>query len=146
MIEERGVVVDVSPEEGTVVLEKTPGGNCGTCAAPCLALRAGYAAKGRLSLRVASPDSFKPGDRVVMGLAETAVLTAAIRLYLLPVAGLLLGALAGHQVAQLTGWIDDAASAAGALGGLLLVLRAIRSVTGKNRADEVSSIVVRRIP
>lgn len=145
MIEERAVVVDVSPE-GTVLLEKTPGGDCGTCAAPCLALRAGYAAKGRLSLRVASPDSFKPGDRVVMGLAETAVLTAAIRLYLLPVAGLLLGALAGHQVAQLTGWADDAASAAGALGGLLLVLRSIRLVAGKNRADEVSSIVVRRIP
>lgn len=81
-----------------------------------------------------------------MGLAETTVLTAAIRLYLLPVAGLLLGALAGHQVAQLTGWADDAASAAGALGGLLLVLRSIRLVAGKNRADEVSSIVVRRIP
>ncbi len=146
MIEERAVVVDVSPE-GTVLLEKTPGGDCGTCAAPCLTLRAGYVAKGRLSLRVPSPDAFKPGDRVVMGLAENVVLTAAIRLYLLPVAGLLLGALAGHQVAQLTGWADDAASAAGALGGLLLVLRAIRSVAGKNRADdEVSSIVVRRIP
>jgi sigma-E factor negative regulatory protein RseC len=145
MIEEPAVVVDVSPE-GTVLLEKPPGGNCGTCASPCLTLRAGYVAKGRLSLRVASPDSFKPGDRVVMGLAETAVLTAAIRLYLLPVAGLLLGALAGHQIARLTGWIDDAASAAGALGGLLLVLRSIRLVAGKNRADEVSSIVVRRIP
>lgn len=79
--------------------------------------------RGRLQeLPVETRLHLNPGDWVMVGLATSAVQNASLLLYGLPLAGLLLGAIAGHQLAG-----TDLAALVGMLiglfGGLALVRR-----------------------
>lgn len=69
------------------------------------------------------PEGLRFGDRVVLGLDERGLLSGALRLYGLPLAGLLAGAAAG---ALAGGAGNDAAVLAGALAGLAVSLWAGR--------------------
>lgn len=69
-----------------------------------------------------------PGDRVVLALAESAVLKASAVLYLLPATGLLGGAFGGYGIAASQGWVTDPSSIAGCLAGLAAGLLASRLV------------------
>jgi len=70
-----------------------------------------------------------PGDRVVLTLAESAVIKASAVLYLLPAAGLLGGAFGGHRLAVSAGWATDPGAIAGCLAGLAAGLLASRLVS-----------------
>jgi positive regulator of sigma E activity len=63
----------------------------------------------------------QPGDRVVLGIRENDLVTGSIRLYLLPLAGLLLGAMGGHLLAG-----TELFAIAGGLLGMFAVLQGLK--------------------
>lgn len=70
----------------------------------------------------------KPGDRVVLGLDERRLLSGALRLYGLPLAGLMAGALAGGAAG---GAGNDVAVLVGASSGLVIALWGLRQAIGR---------------
>ncbi len=145
MIEEHAVVLEVLPD-GHIVVGKSRNQACGQCRTPCLELKTSRDDNPHLSLKVDAADQFRVGDQLVLGIAETGVLKAALKLYLLPVLGLLAGALTGHFSAIMTGWSDDGVSAAGAVTGLTLAIAAVRQSLRSKQSGEAEPVVVRRIP
>ncbi|MGI9212259.1 MAG: SoxR reducing system RseC family protein [Methylococcaceae bacterium] len=145
MIEEEAVVVEHTAD-GTLLVEKTRNSACGQCATPCLTMKAQHTPNQRFSLNVPQTLAFHKGDRVVLGIPEAGVLRASLKLYLLPVLGLLLGALSGHYVATLFAGSDDGYSAAGALMGFMLVLYSVRRRPHGKQSDDAQITIVRRIP
>jgi sigma-E factor negative regulatory protein RseC len=86
-----------------------------------------------------------PGDRVVLSLAESAVLKASAVLYLLPATGLLGGAFAGYGIAVARGWATDPTAIAGCLAGLVLGLLASRLVSRRLERGKAFSPRMTRI-
>ncbi|WDE06368.1 SoxR reducing system RseC family protein [Thalassomonas viridans] len=102
MIEEMATVVAINRDK--VTLESQVKSSCSSCQQVdnC---GSGQVAKAiplkKLTLVVSSPLPLKVGDTVVLGLPEKGLLQAAAQVYLLPLAGLLVGsALAQLLVAQ----------------------------------------------
>jgi sigma-E factor negative regulatory protein RseC len=89
-IEERGVVVSVIDGWATVRVQRQS--TCHTCSA-----RSGCGngvlseVLGRrvLELRVPSQDRLEPGDRVTLGIRDRSLVSGALVMYLLPLAGLI---------------------------------------------------------
>lgn len=126
MIEETARVVAVAAD--AVWIEARRESACGRCAlrsgcghglldsarrAPVIQLRLPRGANDR-TLRV--------GERVVLGISEHAVLAGSLRMYALPLTGLLLGTLVGDAV---RGALDGAAVAAAAAGEIIAVFGGI---------------------
>ena len=110
----------VSVGAGSVLVEPVePEGGCGACGGKGCGTRrlAELFSRRPRNFRADSELSLQPGDRVVVGVAEGAVLAAALRLYGLPLAAMLAGALAAEAW-----WGGDLAALAGfAAGGVLAV-------------------------
>ncbi len=114
MIEERGRVVAVEGPYAWV--EASGGGACGTCAARAgcgTASLQAWLGRRRRRVRALNRAGARPGDEVVVGLAEGALLRGSVLVYLTPLAGLLAGGLA----AALLAGPADGPAAAGALAG-----------------------------
>jgi len=132
MIEETVRVVAVDAD--AVWIEARRQSACGRCAARSGCghglldeLRSGPVVDLRLP-RGASPATLAAGDQVVVGIDESALLRASLRVYGLPLLGLLLGAGAGDLVGG-----SDALAALGAGVGVLtgfLLARAFRDDDG----------------
>jgi sigma-E factor negative regulatory protein RseC len=115
MIEEEAIVAEIEAG-GRVWVEKARQSACGSCAQPCAtASVADYFDKTRRRWAVASPIELRPGDRVVLGLPEDALVKGALAVYLLPLLGLLAGSILGNALAS--SWSAATANAAAALGG-----------------------------
>lgn len=112
MIEEEAVVARI--ENGQVWVEKARRSACSGCTQTCTAgtldaWRSGSTA----SLPVSSSIEVQPGDRVLIGLPEEAIVRGSCRVYLMPLAGLFVGAGLGQAL------LPSAADLAAASGGLL---------------------------
>ncbi len=83
----------------------------------------------------------EPGDQVVIGLGEDAVMRAAAAVYLVP---LLLALAGGVAVATLAGG-GDLAALAGAVGGLVLGLGWARGYSRRHAADTSLQPVILRL-
>ena len=94
MIEESGQVIAVTA--GMAEIQIAPAHTCGSCAAKgsCGTALLGHWL-GRKPNTLWVPDSLnlRPGDAVIIGIPEGALLRAALRAYLLPLLTLLLGAM-----------------------------------------------------
>jgi sigma-E factor negative regulatory protein RseC len=123
MIAERATVVGIEGDQALVRVAAA--GDCGACAArrACALAAVGDAGGPRLRvLRVANTMGAAEGDEVALGIADSALPTAALLAYLLPLAGLLGGAALAAATAA-----GDALVALGAgLGGGAGVLVARR--------------------
>ncbi|HSG90531.1 MAG TPA: SoxR reducing system RseC family protein [Pseudomonadales bacterium] len=133
MIEETARIVAV--EADALWIEARRESACGRCA-----LRSGCGhsmldgiGRRAVHLRLPSPGGrqadYAVGDEIVLGIDERAVLLGSVRLYALPLAGLLLGAVAGDALGGELG-----AVVAGALGlvaafAAVMVLERARPVT-----------------
>jgi sigma-E factor negative regulatory protein RseC len=126
LLEEPARVLSVSA--GRAVVEARRRSACGRCAVrsgcghgllDSLASR--HAVAFELSVPEALADGLRPGDLVVVGVAQDAVLGAALRVYGPPLAGLVAGTLAGGALLG-----SDGAAALGAALGLLAGSAAIR--------------------
>ena len=120
MVEQNARVVRAGADGVWVEPVETAGG-CGSCGGKgCGARRLAelFSDKPRNFL-VDTQLSLQPGDQVVVGVPEGAVLAAAGRLYGLPLAAMLIGAWAGQSV-----WGGDVGAVvglvAGGLAGVLL--------------------------
>jgi len=124
MIEETGLVVSVQGDLAEV--EGQPHSTCGGCAvdgACGTSLLARYLGPKRLSLQAHNPIGAKPGERVIIGLPESALLEAAVLAYLMPLAALVGGAVAGALIAGLIAPVyTEVLSAVTGLGGLAAAL------------------------
>jgi len=145
MIEEQAIILDVLAD-GRLVVGKARNPACGQCATPCTDLNTRHGGNDHLRLEVNASGSFRVGDRLILGMTETGILKATLKLYLLPVLGLLSGASTGHLTAQMTGWSDEGISAAGAVAGLILVIGAVRRNLRNRPPGEAEPVIIRRIP
>lgn len=89
---------------------------------------AGLLSRSESRFEISRASGLNPGDQVIVGLDERHLLSGAARLYGLPLAGLMTGALAG---ALAWGADSDAAVLVGALGGLAAALWAGRRTRGR---------------
>ena len=143
MIEEQATVL--ACEGAFALVETQRQTTCGDCSARSgcgTAALARFFGSRHSTIRVRNNLDARPGDRVVIGLDEAAVGRASLLLYGLPIAGLIIGALLGHQTADgLGSAIQELASIVlGLLGlslGLLVVRRLAAGVTGNRRYQAV---------
>ncbi|CAL1239378.1 SoxR reducing system RseC family protein [Candidatus Methylocalor cossyra] len=147
MIEEEAVVAGVEAG-GRVWVEKPRRSACGSCAQPCgTAGIAEWFGQTTARLAVLSPSDLelRVGDRVVVGITEEALVMGSLGAYLLPLLGLLVGAVLGKTLAVgLAGFPADAAAAVGGfagLGGTIAFLRQARVLSRR----ELQPVVLRKI-
>ncbi len=122
MIEETGTVVKV--ESGYAWIETERRSTCGSCSANkgCgTATLARVMGQRRTRVRALDPLEVKPGERVVIGLEEAALVRGSLAVYTVPLLGLLAGALFGDFMAQqlLVASRDGMSILFGAAGALL---------------------------
>jgi sigma-E factor negative regulatory protein RseC len=143
MIEERATVAAV--EEGYVWLETQRRSACGGCQASggCGTAALAKIWPGRRSrVRAISDMGLQPGDEVMVGLAEGALLRGALLVYLLPLALLLAGAVLGQTVFAGAG--EEPVVALG-LVGLGLGFLAVRVLSRRLQSDQrFQPVVLRR--
>lgn len=102
MIEETGVVVTVQGVMAEVEAQRRS--TCGGCAvngACGTSLLERYLGRKRSLVRALNAIGAVPGDRVVIGVPEGALLTASFVAYLVPLSAMIGGAIAGAQISGL---------------------------------------------
>lgn len=117
MIEEEGVVISVAGDLAEVDGRRRS--TCGGCAvngACGTSLIARYFGRRRSLLRAHNVIGAGPGDRVVFGLPEGALLEASFIAYLIPLLALIGGAILGDHVAGL--WAPAYAQEVSVLSGI----------------------------
>ena len=118
-----GTVVEV--RDGRAVVEcEAQAASCGACSSGrgCSWRRA--AGTRRLEVAAAHPDGpLRPGETVELAIDDARLLAAAARLYLPPLAGLLLGPGALRLAGLDSGWAPLVAAVAGLLAGMLVARR-----------------------
>lgn len=122
MLEETGLVVRSTP--AGVWVETVRQSSCGSCAARkgCGQRLLAEVGQGRrFEVRADNPRrlELRSGDRVVLGLAENALLMASAMVYLVPLALMLLLAVLAQQAAVAEPWVVAAGVAGLGLGFLL---------------------------
>ncbi len=123
MIEEIATVIKTEGEMMSVEIQRQS--SCGACSVKSgcgTNLIASLFGKRRAMLSLPNTIHARAGDRVVLGIRENDLVTGSIRLYLLPLAGLLLGALAGHLLAG-----TELFAIAGGLLGMFAVLQGLKA-------------------
>ena len=144
MIEEPAVVVEAG--DGYAWVETQRRSACGACAASdgCgTAALAKVWGERQVRVRAISTLPLRPGDAVIVGLVEGALVRGSLLIYLLPIILLLAGALLGQAVFAGAG--EEPVILAGAVG-LALGFLAARVVSRRLRGDaRFQPVVVRRL-
>ncbi|GAB4361461.1 MAG: SoxR-reducing system protein RseC [Gammaproteobacteria bacterium] len=122
MIEQTGVVIEI--DGAVAVVETQRQGSCGSCSARAgcgTALLNRSVGKRFSRVRVANTIHAEPGECVVLGIPEQALLKGSFAVYLVPLVGLLLGGVILPELAGATaaGWSDILAFLGGGAGFLL---------------------------
>lgn len=123
MIEETGVVVSVQGDLAEVAGQARS--SCGGCAvkgACGTSLLARYFGPKRLLLQASNSIGARPGERVIIGLPEGALLEVSVLAYLVPLAALVGGAVAGAFVVRLAPAYTQLVSVITGVGGLAAAL------------------------
>jgi positive regulator of sigma E activity len=94
VVEEEGVVADVSGERVLAVLEQRRSDACEHCG---LCIRR---PDGSYQLEAVTEVSVQPGDRVVIALEQPGAVPLTVLVFLVPAAALVLGLMAGARLAQ----------------------------------------------
>ena len=148
MIEERARVVDADVDFADVVAMRHSA--CGGCQAKSgcgTSVLADWLPKRELRFRLPNTIDVVRGDVVIVGLDENELQRASLLMYALPLAGLLLGAICGDQLASRLGLsMELGAILCGllGLGGSLYLVRHIASTRGRDGRNGVA--LLRKIP
>ncbi len=129
--------------DGLVDVTVTPAGACGGCSV-CSRHEGGEL----VLADVIDPIGASVGDTVDVEIPDTVRSRAAIAIYVVPVAGLLIGYLAGDLLVGAMGSASDLAGAGGAVAGLVIALLAVRGIErtvlrARSVAPRVSAIIAR---
>lgn len=141
-IEAIATVARVENDHAIVLAERVSAcGGCAAvsgCATGTLAARPGNRMN---AVRARNDCGAKPGDRVVIAMPEGLLLRGSLRLYAVPLAGLLAGAFAS----ALSG-LGDGAVALSAFAGLALgLIYAGRSARRRANSPDFEPVIVRRV-
>ena len=146
MIEETAVIVKTTGEFAEVETQRSTA--CGSCSAKTgcgTSLLATVFGKRRSLIKVMNPIQAQPGDRVVIGLDEAPFLRAAFSLYLVPILGMMGGALLGEWLATRTAAEStELASLLGGVSGLALGLGWLKWFSRSTSSDARYQAVVLR--
>lgn len=146
MLEESGRVVDVDGDFAWIESERTS--TCSACSAR-KGCGTGAIAKvlgaRRMRLRVVNRVNAGVGDHVVIGISESGLVRGSLAVYVVPLAGLFAGALAGYFAGpQLAATHADLFSIAGALIGFIAGLAWLKRFSRATARDEAFQPVVLR--
>lgn len=145
MIEEAGQVVRQEGDFAWVAVRRQAG--CSSCSAQSgcgtASLSRWFGRKSH-EVRARNPINARPGEDVVVGISESALVKTALRLYLMPLLALLAGGLIGESLAAAWGGGDGvvALSALGAFTATLWWLR--RRMAHLASVDEYQAVILRR--
>jgi sigma-E factor negative regulatory protein RseC len=148
MIEENATVVRV--EAGYAIVETEQRAACGSCqsAGSCsTTLLSGLFKRRHNQLRVLNPIDARPGQQVIIGLQERALLRVSLAAYLLPLISMLLMAmvtqgLSDHFLLQL----GELPTIVGGLLGLILGLLLFRRLSDRSTTDpDYQAVVLRQV-
>jgi sigma-E factor negative regulatory protein RseC len=146
MLETEGVVVKLGADGAYV--ETARASSCGTCSSQksCGTSSLGHLLGGQAKpFRVLNPIGAAVGERVVIGLEESALLRSSLLSYVLPLTLLMAGALLGSQLAP-AGAAKDLYSVAGAGIGLVLGFTALKWVAGRpGGQQQFQPVILRRV-
>jgi len=133
LIEESAVIVVRDGEFADVQAQRRGAcGGCGARAACGTSLLDRFLGRRPLRLRVVNVIDAAVGDQVVIGVPEAALLRAAVSAYLVPVTGLILGAILGQEIASFsTSLSSDLPSIIGGLMGFGLALLWLRGYSAR---------------
>lgn len=137
MIEESAHVVESEGEYAWVESERRS--SCGSCSAKGCGTGALSKILGRRTqrMKVLNPVGAKPGDEVVLGIREQALIKGSLAVYIVPLLAMMAGALLGHALAPQWGADTEGMSALLGLGGLVVgflwLSRYNRSIAGDER-------------
>jgi sigma-E factor negative regulatory protein RseC len=122
MIEEEVCVTAVTGDVAWV--EKNSVSPCGTCREVCAGSIAGKLfARRKLRFSVHASTPLNIGDRIVIGLPDSALVRASFLVYLVPLLGFFIGAfLAGETAERLNSPAHDLVSLSGGLLGIFFCL------------------------
>ena len=132
MIEEQARVVRLDGDLAEILIQRQSA--CGSCNAKSgcgTSLLANWFPQRRLTLRMDNHIHAQAGDMVVLGLDEATLQRSSLLLYALPLAGLLLAAIAGEQVFGFLGLPKELGAV---LSGLLGLIAALLYVRARSRA------------
>jgi len=144
MIEEDAVVARVV--NGQVWVEKERRSACSGCSRSCsVGAVDSWQGSDVTSLKVHSSIDLVPGDRVLIGLSEDALLRGSCRVYLLPLAGFLLGAWLGNQFLPcLVSLATDLTAAIGGMLGLAATILISGFLQGSD-SSRIEPVVLRKL-
>ena len=146
MIEEQARVAAVRQDLAEIVVEKQSA--CGSCAAKSgcgTSLLSAWLPKRQMVIRLKNEIGARPGDRVVVGLDEAQLQRGSLLLYALPLAGLILGALAGEALFPFFGLSAELGAVLTGLCGIIAALAFVRHSSMSRLGDGDGGIRLLRV-
>ncbi|MDH5784760.1 MAG: SoxR reducing system RseC family protein [Chromatiales bacterium] len=145
MIEESGVVVALDGDHA--IVETSRRSSCGECETKGCGTGTLSQILGRKSqqLRVKNPVSARPGERVVLGISESALIRGSMAVYMVPLMALLFGGLLGEQVGSQLGAGGEGVTILFALLALGLSLLWLGRFNREAATDERYNAVIVRV-
>lgn len=147
MIEETAHVVEAEGDYAWVETERRS--SCGSCSAKGCGTGALSKILGRRSqrLKVLNPIDAKPGDTVVLGIHEQALLKGSLAVYIVPLLAMLGGALLGEGLAPQWGGDPESMSLLFGLFGLAAGFFWLRLYNRRLSRDErFMAVILRNVP
>lgn len=120
MIEENGMIVAVDGDRAQVLTQRRS--NCSGCrvkGACGTSLLDRLLGRREVRLDVLNPTDARPGDEVVVGVPEEGILIGSLVAYILPLIGLILGAILGQSATDSVGASQQLLSVVGGLAAFL---------------------------
>lgn len=148
MIEETGYVIAADREY--VWVESASRDHCTHCSAKAgcgtASLQKWFKRKPN-RLRLSKTQDLKPGDQVLIGIPEQALVKGSFLIYMLPLLALLAGAISGAMINDAMGWsMRDPLSLLLAFAALLLSLMRIkRYLHMEGQSSRYEAVILRRI-
>lgn len=140
MLEEQ---VTVTAVEGATAWVEAAASACGGCSQVCSsALLQKHLGRSRAPLAVRCPLKVKPGDRVVIGIDERALLWGSLLVYVLPLCGLLAGAAVAESL--MAGWGADWPAPLGGVLGFAASMAAVKKLP-RLGVSALQPVVLRKI-
>lgn len=146
MIEEHARVVAVQGD--TALLQTQRQSSCGSCEVKSgcgTSVLAGIVGQKITQLKVRNTLNARPGDEVVLGMEEHALVTGSLLVYGVPLLMLLLGALMGEAMASQLGMNADLLPVVGGATGFVLAFLLVRGVLRRTAVGLQMNPVMLRI-
>jgi sigma-E factor negative regulatory protein RseC len=146
MIEESATII--ACEDEFAMVETLPQATCGTCQSKTgcsTSILSPLFKRRHTSLRVRNPIRAQPGQQVIIGIQDHALITYSMIAYLVPLLGLILLAIGLEQLAQYWEWRNtDLAAILGGFAGFLLGLVYLKRFSNHRKQNHAYQPVILR--